>query len=74
MDIDNQSKFSFGFGVGVKIPVTDSIKLRTEFRGYSTRTDLTSLGWVCGYYTCGTVVTNQYLWEGEARLGVEFGF
>jgi opacity protein-like surface antigen len=74
MNVDNQSKFSFGFSVGAKIPLSDSIKLRTEFRGYSTRTDLTSLGWICGWYTCGVVQTNQYLWEGEARLGVEFGF
>ncbi len=74
MKVDSQSKFSFGFSVGAKIPLSDSIKLRTEFRGYSTRTDLTQLGWICGWYTCGTVQTNQYLWEGEARLGVEFGF
>jgi opacity protein-like surface antigen len=73
-DVDSESKFSFGFGAGVKIPLSDSIKLRTEFRGYSTKTDLTQLGWICGWYTCGTVVSNQYFWEGEARLGVEFGF
>jgi len=73
-DVDSVTKFSFGFGVGAKIPLSDSIKLRTEFRGYSTRTDLTQLGWICGWYTCGTVATNQYLWEGEARVGIEFGF
>jgi len=74
VDANSQSKFSFGFGAGVKFPLSDSIKLRTEFRGFSTKTDLTSLGWICGYYTCGTVVTNQYFWEGELRAGLEFGF
>ena len=34
----------------------------------------TQLSWICGYYTCSTVVTNQYFWEGELRAGIEFGF
>ena len=74
VNVPNSTRFSFGFGAGVKIPLSDSIGLRTEFRGFSTKTDLTSLGWICGYYTCGVVETNQYFWEGELRAGVEFGF
>lgn len=58
----------------MKIPLSDSIRLRTEFRGFSTRTNPTQLGWICGYYTCDTVVTNQYFWEGELRAGLVFGF
>lgn len=70
----SQSKFSFGFGAGVKMPLSDSIKFRGEFRGFSTKTDLTTLGWICGWYTCGLVSSNQYFWEGELRAGIEFGF
>lgn len=73
-DAESQSKFSFGFGAGVKFPVSDSIAVRTEFRGFSTKTDLTTLGWICGWYTCGLVQGNQYFWEGELRAGLEFGF
>ncbi|NKB89647.1 MAG: outer membrane beta-barrel protein [Acidobacteria bacterium] len=73
-DVDSQSKFSFGFGAGATIPLSDSIGIRTEFRGFSTKTDLTSLGWICGYYTCSLVQGNQYFWEGELRAGIEFGF
>lgn len=72
--VDSQSMFSFGFGAGVKVPLSDSIRLRGEFRGFSTRTDLTTLGWICGYYTCSQVRVNQYFWEGELRVGLEFGF
>ena len=74
VDAPSSTKFSFGFGAGLKFPLSDRIKLCTEFRGFSTRTDLTQLSWICGYYTCGTVVTNQYFWEGELRAGLEFGF
>ncbi len=73
-NVESASKFSFGFGASVSIPLSDSINLRTEFRGFSTKTDLTTLGWICGYYTCGLVEGNQYFWEGELRAGVEFGF
>lgn len=73
-ETDSSTRFSFGFGAGVKVPMSDSIALRAEFRGYSTSTSLTSLGWICGWYTCGLVEGNQYFWEGEARVGLQFGF
>lgn len=71
---DNTTEFSFGGGLGATIPVSDSIGIRLEGRGFGTRTDLTQLGWICGYYTCGLVSSNQYHWNWLLGAGLQFGF
>jgi opacity protein-like surface antigen len=72
--LDSTTKFSFGFGGGVKFMASDHFGARLEFRGYSTNTDLTQTGWVCGYITCGLVTGSQYVFQGDLTGGVVIAF
>lgn len=72
--LDSTTKFSFGFGGGVKFFASDHVGARLEFRGYSTNTDLTQTGWICGYITCALVTGSQYVWQGELRGGLILRF
>lgn len=73
-DSNSQTRFSIGAGGGAKFWVSDSVALRLEARGFSTSTDLSQLGWICGYYTCGLTSFSQTYWQGEIKAGVTFGF
>jgi hypothetical protein len=72
--LDSDTKFSLGFGGGVKFFASDRIGARVEFRGFSTNTDLSQTGWVCGYYNCFLVSGTQSIWQGEFRGGLIIAF
>ncbi len=72
--LDSTTKFSFGFGGGVKFMASDHIGARLEFRGYSTNTNLTQTGWVCGYITCALVTGTQYIFQGDLTGGLIIAF
>jgi opacity protein-like surface antigen len=72
--LDSTTKFSFGFGGGVKFFASEHVGARLEFRGYSTNTDLTQTGWICGYITCALVTGSQYVWQGELQGGLILAF
>ena len=72
--LDSTTRFSFGFGGGAKFMASENIGARVEFRGFSTNTNLTQTGWVCGYITCGLVTGSQYVWQGEVSGGLIIAF
>ncbi len=72
--LDSTTRFSFGFGGGVKFMASDHFGARVEFRGYSTNTNLTQTGWVCGYITCGLVTGSQYVFQGDLTGGLIIAF
>jgi len=66
--VSNETRFSASAGIGVKAPISDSLAIRFEGRGYYTSLDHQSDCRICNYYY------NRDFYQGEVNLGLVFSF
>lgn len=66
--VSNETRFSASAGIGVKAPVSDSLSIRFEGRGYYTALEDSTDCRLCDYYY------NHDFYQGEVNLGLVFSF
>jgi opacity protein-like surface antigen len=76
--VSGDARFSASLGGGVKVPVSDTVAVRLEFRAFGTDLDDWGCGWSCGdhwWEYCGDhgcAWRDNGLSQGSIRLGVTF--
>jgi opacity protein-like surface antigen len=66
--VSDETRFSASAGIGVKAPISDSLSIRFEGRGYYTALENQSDCRLCDYYY------NRDFYQGEVNLGLVFSF
>lgn len=70
--LSNEVRPSLNVGIGWQWPVAPSISLRFELRGYLTLMDSSSRMFCSG--SCAVWIEGDLMTQGEAMVGVSFGF
>jgi opacity protein-like surface antigen len=66
--VQDETRFSASAGIGIKAPISDSVAIRFEGRGYYTALEDQSDCRICDYYY------NRDFYQGEVNLGLVFSF